>query len=134
MKSVFFLIAITSLCWSCKKDKITKQVEDDLSQGSWKITNYMDSGNNETSDFTSYTFQFKSNGNVSATSGSGTMNGTWSTTNDDSQNKLVINFSSGTLEEISDDWHIIENSSNLIRLEDVSGGNGGTDYLTFEKK
>jgi len=28
---------------------------------------------------------------------------------------------------------VIQQSSTLIKLEDVSGGNGGTDYLTFEK-
>jgi hypothetical protein len=33
--------------------------------------------------------------------------------------------------ELSDDWEIIEKSTTLIKLKDVSGGNGGIDYLTF---
>ena len=37
------------------------------------------------------------------------------------------------LDELNSDWHIIEQNSNTIKLEDVSGGNGGTDYLTFIK-
>jgi hypothetical protein len=36
-------------------------------------------------------------------------------------------------EELSDDWDFISQSSSKIELIDVSGGNGGTDYLTFEK-
>jgi len=35
--------------------------------------------------------------------------------------------------ELSDDWEIIEKSTTVIKLKDVSGGNGGIDYLTFTK-
>ena len=35
--------------------------------------------------------------------------------------------------DLSDDWDIVERTDTKIRLQDVSGGNGGTDYLTFEK-
>lgn len=34
---------------------------------------------------------------------------------------------------LSDDWDVLERTDTKIRLIDVSGGNGGTDYLTFEK-
>ena len=37
-------------------------------------------------------------------------------------------------EDLNDDWDIISQSSSKIELIDISGGNGGTDYLTFEKK
>jgi hypothetical protein len=36
-------------------------------------------------------------------------------------------------EDLNDDWDIISRSSTKIELIDISGGNGGTDYLTFEK-
>lgn len=36
-------------------------------------------------------------------------------------------------DELTDDWDIISYSATKIQLIDVSGGNGGTDYLTFEK-
>jgi hypothetical protein len=35
-------------------------------------------------------------------------------------------------EDLNDDWDIISHSPTKIELKDVSGGNGGTDYLTFE--
>jgi hypothetical protein len=35
--------------------------------------------------------------------------------------------------EISDDWQVTERTAARIKLQDLSGGNGGTDYLIFEK-
>ena len=77
---------------------------------------------------------------LTASNGTNNYTGTWSITdnssNDDSISHLDFNieFSSpAQFEELSDDWEIIEKSTNLIKLKDVSGGNGGTDYLTFEK-
>ena len=36
-------------------------------------------------------------------------------------------------EELNDDWDVVSQSATKIELIDVSGGNGGTDYLTFER-
>jgi hypothetical protein len=88
----------------------------------------------ETSKFSNYVFTFSSNGTVSAVRSGSTVNGSWSDGNDDSQKKLIMNFASpADFTEISDDWHILQETSSKIQLEDVSGGNGGTDLLTFEK-
>ena len=35
--------------------------------------------------------------------------------------------------DLSDDWDVINITDSKIELIDVSGGNGGTDYLTFER-
>jgi hypothetical protein len=35
--------------------------------------------------------------------------------------------------ELTYDWDIQSRTDTKIELIDVSGGNGGTDYLTFEK-
>ena len=113
---------------SCKKDSVSANVSTTIQNGSWKISLFNDSGNDETNHFTGYSFNFGSGGAVSASNGSSSVSGSWSTGNDDSQNKLNLNFG-----ELSDDWHIISESSTKIELEDVSGGNGGTDLLTFVK-
>jgi len=34
---------------------------------------------------------------------------------------------------LSDNWDVLEKNDKNIRFIDVSGGNGGTDYLTIEK-
>ena len=35
--------------------------------------------------------------------------------------------------DLSDDWDIVSRSGSRIELIDISGGNGGTDTLVFEK-
>ncbi|MEZ4988540.1 MAG: hypothetical protein R2795_26535 [Saprospiraceae bacterium] len=40
---------------------------------------------------------------------------------------------SNRFEELNEDWEIISQSDTRIELVHVSGGNGGTDYLTFER-
>lgn len=120
---------------SCKKDDNSGSTNSTniLKQGNWRITLYNDSGKDETSYFSGYTFTF-SNGVVTAVKGSSSVSGTYATKIDDSKNKFVLNFAATSpFDELNDDWHIVEETSSKIRLEDVSGGNGETDLLTFEK-
>ena len=113
--------------------------------GTWRITNFNDSGQNETSDFNGYDFSFNADGSLVATNGSNSLTGTWSVTDDsnssdDSSSDDDIDFNiffpvpeSNDFEDLNDDWDIVSTSSTRIELMDVSGGNGGTDMLTFEK-
>lgn len=139
MKTYTIIPAITMLIivlvTSCKKDdkSLSPGATNSIQQGQWKITSYIDSGNNETSHYTGYTFVFASGGVVTATNQGSTVNGNWSSGTDDSQLKLYLTFTATPFSELNDDWHIVQQTSSLIQLEDVSGGNGGTDYLTFEK-
>lgn len=109
--------------------------------GNWKITYFFDSGD-ETYHYNGYVFVFKDNGALEATKDTTTITGTWSVTNDSSNdddgNSGDVDFNiffaaPPQFEELSDDWDIISISNTKIELIDVSGGNGGTDYLTFEK-
>ena len=111
-----------------------------MKSGSWKITKFIDSGNDETSNFNGYLFVFGDNGQVSASNGSNSYSGSWSITdsnsNDDSTDDLDFNLNFNTsngFEDLNDDWDFISQSATKIELIDVSGGGGGTDYLTFEK-
>jgi hypothetical protein len=138
MKNQMHLLFITCLAvmlfaTSCKKDNLSEQTGEVLQEGTWRVSLYNDSGSDETNHYTGYSFDFGSNGTISVNTGNGNASGTWSAGNDDSQSKLILQFSTNPLEDLSDDWHIIEQTSTKIRLEDVSGGNGGTDLLTFEK-
>ena len=113
------------------------------SSGTWRITFYEDDGVNETYHFTGYNFTFGASNVLTATNGTNTYTGAWSVTNSDSNddspssNDLDFNimFSSPAVfaDELTDDWDIISYTDTKIQLVDVSGGNGGTDYLTFEK-
>ena len=145
----FFLPALlilssTFLLTSCSNgdpaSPVQNIIENNVKSGTWIITSFIDSGKDETDHFTGYAFTFTANGTITASNGSNTMTGTWNlsdnSSNDDSPDDIDFNimFSPGNdFEELNEDWHIITQSSDRIELIHVSGGNGGTDYLTFEK-
>lgn len=108
--------------------------------GEWVVTYYVDSGSDETSDLNGYSFTFGADKLLTATNGNTTVTGRWSVTADDSSSDdddetdvdFNISFASpALLEELSDDWSIVSVSDTKIELTDVSGGNGGTDFLTL---
>ena len=112
-----------------------------VNNGTWRITLFNDSGVDETLNFTDYDFSFGASNILSATNGTNTYSGTWSVTSDNSlddspSNDLDFNiaFSApANFAELTEDWNIISYTATKIELIHVSGGNGGTDYITFEK-
>jgi len=110
--------------------------------GTWRVTYYYDTDSEETGQFSNYNFTFGGGNVLTAVNGATTVTGSWSVTDSNSSNDddsssdldFNINFSSpDNFSELSDDWDIVSYSATKIELIDVSGGNGGTDLLTFEK-
>lgn len=141
MLSFTMLVSCSTSDDSSDNSNNTQTVVSTAQSGNWIITYYYDTDQDETSNFSGYTFTFGSNGVLTATNGGTTVTGTWSVTdsnsNDDSPSDLHFNifFSSpANFADLSDDWEIISVTSTKIRLTDVSGGNGGTDFLTFDKQ
>lgn len=145
-KKLIVLCVVLFFVIACKKEDTSTtnqtqtQIQNAVQTGTWRITKFIDSGVDETVHFTGYNFTFSSSGIISVVNNSTSYNGSWSiydsNSNDDSQSDLdfVLNFNlTNDFEDLNDDWDFISNSSTKIELIDVSGGNGGTDYLTFEK-
>lgn len=150
MKNAFYILFalfIFSACDDSDDDNGSNgdvaEIENIAMNGLWRITYFFDTDKEETDNFNGYTFDFN-NGNVlNATNGSNTYAGTWSVTDDgsgdDNNNDFDdidfnIGFSSpDDFEELTEDWEIISLSNTKIELRHVSGGNGGTDLLTFER-
>jgi hypothetical protein len=141
MKNTICLLLLIGLIGtSCSKDTTSSSsitpgdVSNTITSGTWRITYYWDTDHEETSNYTGYSFTFASGGVLTAVKSGTTVTGAWLTGLDDSKTELVINFASPEIfAEISDDWEVTEMAATKIRLRDVSGGNGGTDQLTFEK-
>jgi hypothetical protein len=141
--SCIFLLNVASTCSkddSSSSSNNQTQVTTTVTSGTWKITLYNDSGTVKTSNFTGYNFTFGANNSLTASNSTNNYTGTWSVTdsnsNDDSLSDLDFNIifaSPANFQDLSDDWDIISRTDTKIQLIDVSGGNGGTDYLTFEK-
>lgn len=151
-KQLILGLAMLGLLTSCGDDDSTPATNSNSAAiaeivniartGSWVVSSYIDSGNDETNHFTGYTFTFGLTGSVTATGNGNTYNGTWSVTDDGSDDDdnssgdidFNIAFSSpADFAELTEDWDIIERSNSVIRLRHVSGGNGGTDNLVFTK-
>jgi hypothetical protein len=149
---ILFIVALTFMaCSSDDNNNDTnnnntnteiQQTSDLMTSSDWIITNFNDSGQDETSNFNGYTFSFNSNGTLVATNGSNMVSGTWSivddSSNDDSNDNDDIDFniffaSPDEFTDLSEDWNIVSKTNTVIVLTHVSGGNGGTDHLTFEK-
>lgn len=152
MKKIIFatliVLAIILNC-SCSSDDDGNSLNNNsistvvqtTNSGTWKITKYIDSENNETADFSGYDFTFTENNILMVHKGADEIMGSWlvatNSSNDDSPiNDLdfIISFSGPEkFMELTDDWEIKSSTSTKLELIDVSGGNGETDYLTFEK-
>ena len=143
-------IAVFGFLTACSDDDSSStngnptEVVNTVKQGTWRVTSYMEDANDETNHFTGYNFTFGDNNEVTATNGTNTYTGTWSVTNssnssdDDDNNNSDIDFNimfatPENFTDLNDDWDILERTDTKIRLRDISGGNGGTDLLTFEK-
>ena len=139
-----FLVNVASMC-SNDDDNSSSSVNqttvvNTVSSGTWRITLYNDSGTIKTNQFTGYNFTFGPSNVLTATNGTQTYTGVWSVTdsnsNDDSLDDLDFNIAftaPANFLELTDDWDIQSRTDTKIELIDVSGGNGGPDYLTFEK-
>lgn len=105
-----------------------------LTTGDWYITFYFDD-TDDTTDYADYTFNFASDNSATAMNMSGTTNGTWSTsTGDETDLELNLDFGTGIpLDELMEDWDVLEVNNDIIRLKDISGGDGSEDLLTFER-
>jgi hypothetical protein len=138
------MLNVASMCSSDDNSSSSQDptpVINAATQGTWRVTSYVDSGTDETNHFTGYNFTFSNGGVLTATNGSNTVTGTWSVLNDDSNddspsNDLDFNIgftAPANFADLTDDWDIVTYSDTTISLIDISGGNGGTDTLVFTK-
>lgn len=108
-----------------------------ITDGSWFVSLYIDDNENETSDFQNLVFVFNSNGSVEVSNQqSNVVMGSWSSfVNSQNQLKLLLNFSddANPLNELDDDWDVINITTTTIELKDLSDDDSFEDVLTFQK-
>jgi len=124
-----FLLALTISLASCSKSNDDNPAGNSTSKtdqvsGNWTVTYYLDSGKDETSDFSGYSFAFSSGDLLQATSSVNNFTGTWrigdnSSDDDSSSNKLVIMISGNkAMDDLQDDWLILKITDTEIWLRD----------------
>ena len=123
-----------------------------VGEGEWLVTEFRDDDDlddddsYDTIDFEGYVFEFNGDGSVTATLGDSVFTGAWrieleddSDDDDDDDDSgemefyLEFNASNDILEEISDDWEILEYSDTRIRLGDDDDLDDDDELLVFER-
>jgi len=134
-----FLLSFTC-CSDDSESSVKQTVINTITNGTWVITCFFDSGTDKTSNYDGYNFTFSNSNVLTVKKGSNTYTGTWNISDDNTSENtlgdLHFNIACSTpplLEELSNDWNITESANVRIVLIDISGGGSGTDYLTFEK-
>jgi len=137
MKNLILLPALFAAIFltSCSKSDTSDPSADltakkgNVSTGSWKVTQYLDSGKDETSDFSSYSFNFRSDGTVFAANGMSDFSGIWSlnsgssssssSSSDDNSNRFTITITGNKqMDDISKKWLVVKITEVEISLTD----------------
>lgn len=134
------MLAILSFA-SCSKDNsvipssVTETVtatEVDLKKpapGNYTITKFIDTGDDETAQFNGYTFKFKANGGLVATTGTGqTFNGSWSLNSAETIMTLNISGTAALNDLDDDDWQVVKITNKVIKIT-----KNGPDTVVFTK-
>lgn len=139
MKKLLIIPVLALIFASCSNSDTTSDPVADLStktnmvvQSDWIVTNYTDSGKNETSDFAGYTFSFNTDGTFTAVSASETFRGSWALStgssspddsgnisSDDNMDKLTITVSGNKLmDNLNHKWLAEKITATEIWLRD----------------
>lgn len=119
---------------NCSNNTNTSDLATVITNGTWIVANYNDSGQDETDDYNGYQLTFNTDETVDAVKDTVTISGTWLTTIDDGQLKMILDFGAQTpFNEFNDDWDVYDVQASRVELKDISGGSGESDILVFEK-
>jgi hypothetical protein len=143
------VFAIIVNLWSCSKDEVkpagtVSYSEQQLlsesvlpgeitaatvSPGVYRIAKFIDTGDDETAQFNGYTFRFRANGRLIATTRNGAMfNGTWSLNSAGTMMEINISGNKALEDLDDDDWRVNILTTTRIRLSAA-----GPDVVVFVK-
>lgn len=98
-----------------------------------RLVQFIEDGEDYTSEFSGFVFRFEPNGTVTASRGSQSITGTYRVFRDDGETELEMTFSpTSFLNEFTDDWYFRGKSNNRITFED-DDDEDGLSRLVFEK-
>jgi outer membrane lipoprotein-sorting protein len=142
------LLLVSLLVVSCSKSETTDPAADlsanqkMVSTGDWKVTQYLDSGKDETSDFSLLSVSFNADGSIVVSDGTTTYTGTWTlasassssddTGYDDKNHKFTITIAGDKLmQKLSKKWLAVKVTETEIWLSDDNPASN--EHLHFGK-
>jgi hypothetical protein len=132
MKFLFVFTLFAGL--SCTKSALiqanTNLVEQAMTNGQWKVTSFNDNGTDKTQDFSTYSFQFRTNYSVDAIkSGSIEQSGSW---NANANNRTITSTFSNSVPPISllnGTWTIVNSTWTSVDASLTINGQSRTLHL-----
>ncbi|MBK8701121.1 MAG: hypothetical protein IPN29_16925 [Saprospiraceae bacterium] len=116
MKKIWVLILCALSLWSCTSDNASL-TDNDIQEGKWVVSLYIDRGVDITSYFSGYLFEFKEASVVNATKDNVVIKGTWARTTDEGKNKLTLQFSNpDSFADLNEDWIVVKEDATAIEL------------------
>lgn len=133
MKNLITAIFLLTLLSGCQK--LIEEVQQDLvikamTDGQWKITSFTLNGNNITTDFSTYKFQYYSNKTVDAiNNGSVEKTGTWDGNGSTMTTSASFVGATTPLSLINGSWRITNNSWTFVEATQTVGAETKTMRL-----
>jgi heat shock protein HslJ len=139
MKNLILLPVVAIFLASCSQNDTSSDPIADLAvqnnmvvESQWTVNQFIDSGKDETSDFSGYTFKFNTDGTLISVSSGTTFEGTWvliqgktspddsgNLSDDDKLNKLTINITGNkNMDHLSQKWLVDKITASEIWLRD----------------
>lgn len=129
MFRALLLLVILPLVLACSETEAPQiPLSPETFQGArWQIEYFEEDGVDDTEDFENWQLEFSSAGNVNAFYNETLVaTGTWRSVRDEGKEELWISLPEiGELEELNEDWYLIEQTDTLLKLEDR-----GDDYIS----
>ena len=103
-----------------------------LTSGTWRVTLLSDNNFDNTAFYNGYNFTFNTDRSSKAVKDATMIEGSWAAYTDSGQNKLTLSFDGATLDQLENDWKVLEYTSTYIRLKH-GDGSASSDYLKLSK-
>lgn len=138
MKTLILPIAVLLLLGMSSCNKAKENIQEDLvikamTDGQWKITNFVYNGTNITGDFANYRFKYYSNKTVDALN-NGTLekNGNWDGNATNMTTWASFTGASYPLQLINGNWQITRNSWTYVEASQTAGSD--TKIMRLDKQ
>ncbi len=130
-------LVLQRVCDDNAGDADVSEIRNIMLGGQWNVALYSEGAVDMTAAYNGVDFSFSNMHQVElSVNDDPFLTGLWRVIrNKDQELKFYLNFDEdGIYGDLTDDWDIIEVSSDRIELMSVSGGDGSEDFLVFEKR
>ncbi len=130
-------LVLQRVCDDNNSDMDVAEIRNIMLGGQWNVTAYAEGDVDMTENFDGQDFSFSNRHQVEVSiNDDPIIAGLWRVIRDSDQDlRFYLNFANdATFGDLTDDWDIVEVSTDVIELRSESGGDGSMDILVFTRK